>query len=100
VTPHSSPPRALASRSGVSPSWNSSSVSAPPSTSTRSGRLCCRDSASLLRAPLDELAGLPETFLIVDENDVLRAEGEAYARVSRPGAVAASILEAVSALST
>ena len=36
--------------------------------------------ASPLRASLDELAGLPETFLIVDENDVLRDEGEAYAR--------------------
>ena len=36
--------------------------------------------ASPLRASLDELAGLPETFLIVDENDVLRDEGEAYGR--------------------
>jgi acetyl esterase/lipase len=36
--------------------------------------------ASPLRAELEELAGLPETFLIVDENDVLRDEGEAYAR--------------------
>jgi acetyl esterase/lipase len=36
--------------------------------------------ASPLRASLEELAGLPETFLIVDENDVLRDEGEAYAR--------------------
>jgi len=33
--------------------------------------------ASPLRATLDELAGLPEAFLIVDENDVLRDEGEA-----------------------
>jgi acetyl esterase/lipase len=36
--------------------------------------------ASPLRASVEDLAGLPETFLAVDENDVLRDEGEAYGR--------------------
>jgi acetyl esterase len=36
--------------------------------------------ASPLQASLDELKGLPPTLLIVDENDVLRDEGEQYAR--------------------
>ena len=36
--------------------------------------------ASPVNASIEELAGLPQTLLIVDENDVLRDEGENYGR--------------------
>jgi acetyl esterase len=36
--------------------------------------------ASPLNASIDQLRGLPQTLLLVDENDVLRDEGEAYGR--------------------
>ena len=51
--------------------------------------------ASPLQATTEQLAGLPRALIIVDENDVLRDEGEAYARKLIIGGVEVTALRAL-----
>ena len=50
---------------------------------------------SPLPASIDQLRGLPPALIIVDENDVLRDEGEAYARKLQQAEVSVTAMRAL-----
>jgi acetyl esterase len=54
--------------------------------------------ASPLRGTLDELKGLPPALIIVGENDILRDEGEAYARKLMQAGVEVTAVRALATL--
>ncbi|MFT4105678.1 MAG: alpha/beta hydrolase [Lacrimispora sp.] len=54
---------------------------------TSSDRQRCEITASPLRATPEQLCGLPDTMILTGEADVLRDEGEAYARKLRAAGV-------------
>jgi acetyl esterase len=57
-----------------------------------------KPTASPLSATVDELKGLPPTLIVVGENDILRDEGEAYARKLMQAGVEVTAVRVLSTL--